>query len=82
MPVHEPLPEDPAMSTLITHMQATFLERGQTLTDPPTAQAYCTTLMVVGQLLDGALATGTLTPDQHQTLRGMVDAASQVPDRL
>lgn len=81
MAVPDPL-TDPAMLQLVTRMQAAFVERGQTLTDAGTADAYRTTLGTVALILDGALATGALTAPQHTTLRGMIDAAQQVPDHL
>ena len=82
MAVHDALPDDPAMSTLITYMQAAFTARGQTLADDSTAHTYRTTLEKVDQMLKGALATGVLTPEAHETLHGMIASAMQVPDLL
>lgn len=76
-----PLP-DPAMATLTERVQALFRHHGQTLANPDTAAVFRTSLEAVRLILDGALASGVLVADQHATLRGMVDAADQVPGHL
>jgi hypothetical protein len=73
---------DPALATLTERVQALFLHHGQSLAHPETAAVYRTSLEAIRLILDGALATGMLTQEQFATLRGMVDAADQVPDQL
>lgn len=76
-----PLP-DPALLMLTERVQALFLHRGQSLAAEDTAAVYRTSLEAMRLILTGALAAGVLDENQHATMRGMVDAADQVPDNL
>lgn len=71
---------DPNLVKLATLIQSKFRSRGLSLADPDTAEAYRTTLDSVRPILDGALATGVLDPQQHETLDGMFSEAGWAPD--
>ncbi|MFD8516508.1 hypothetical protein ACFV27_36885 [Streptomyces antimycoticus] len=70
-----PTPEE----QLAQIVQSMFLAEGRSLTDPATAQAYDITLRAVLLIIDGAMARAGLPEEHHETLRGMVEQAQQVP---
>jgi hypothetical protein len=71
---------DPALVQLAARVQASFQERGKSLTDPDTAEAFRVALDFIAEVHAGALATGVLDEPQHATLSGMVESAWWVPD--
>lgn len=73
---------DPALVTLAERVQAAFRYRGLSLTDPDTAYVFGVSLEAVLPILDGALATGLMTEDQHRILRSMFEAAGSTPTIL
>lgn len=73
---------DPELLRLTERVQAEFTARGQTLTDPATADAFRTTLHVIRMIHEGALATGVVDAEQHATLSGMIDSVALAPDVL
>ncbi|MBM9510031.1 hypothetical protein [Actinacidiphila acididurans] len=73
---------DPALVTLALRIQGMFINRGLSLADPETAEAYVTSVDALRLILDGARATGLLGDEQHATLTGMFDAAGTVPGVL
>lgn len=83
-PVPLPLSEepDPELVRLAVRVQAEYAERGRTLTDPGTAEAYRIALDVMRMIHAGALATGVLDEEQHAVLAGMVDGADRAPSVL
>ncbi|MFD7867996.1 hypothetical protein [Streptomyces sp. NPDC059783] len=67
---------------LAVTMEAMYLKRGRTLTDPPTADAYAIALEAVALMLDGSLAQGVVDDEVHASLRGMVEGMAAAPTQL
>ncbi|WP_448333530.1 hypothetical protein [Streptomyces sp. DSM 41534] len=63
-------------------IQAIYLSRRRTLTDPETAEAYDIAIDAVVLIVDGAHARGGLGPEEHDLLRRMLDTARRVPEIL
>ncbi|MFD9249554.1 hypothetical protein [Streptomyces bottropensis] len=74
-----PLDPEEQLAAVVEHV---FASLGRTLTDKPTAEAYVTTLRVVTNLFDGALAQGVVDGKAHQTLTGMLQGLEGVPVTL
>ncbi|MEU1133532.1 hypothetical protein ABZ383_27370 [Streptomyces sp. NPDC005900] len=68
------VPDTPAEMSLATTVEAMFLARRQSLTDPATAAAYVTSLEAVRVMLDGARARGVADDETHGALSGMLTA--------
>lgn len=71
---------DPALVALSERVKAAFAFRGLSLADPETAEIYGVALESVRPILDGALATGLLSAQQHTTLADLYDAAARAPE--
>jgi hypothetical protein len=74
----DPTPEERLAETI----QALYLKQRRSLADPDTAEAYDIALQAMLLMLDGALVRAGLPEEHHRTLRGMVEAARQVPHIL
>ncbi|MEV6165774.1 hypothetical protein AB0L71_28445 [Streptomyces sp. NPDC052052] len=81
-PVPEPAGPPTPQQQLAETMEAMFLARGRTLTDPQTADAYAITLEAVLLMLDGALAEGVVGEPAHESLRGMIGGMADSPNML
>lgn len=79
MPVIRPVPADPQRQALAARLQALFKLRGQSLTDPVTAEVYRVSLDSVRLILGSALGTGLITREQFDVIADMVDAAEDAP---
>ncbi|MFJ1993031.1 hypothetical protein [Streptomyces asiaticus] len=76
-------PSDPTPEELLAQtIQALYLKRQRSLADPETAEAYDIALQAMLLMLDGAMVRAGLPEEHHRTLRGMVEAARQVPNIL
>lgn len=73
-----PTPEQQLALTV----EALYLHRGRTLADPATAEAFDIAIEAVTLVVNGALAQGHITGEQHQLLAGMLQAARRVPGVL
>ncbi|MEU5733808.1 MULTISPECIES: hypothetical protein [Streptomyces] len=60
-------------------IQALYLHRARTLTDPATAEAFDIALEAALLIVDGAQARGGLRQEDHEMLRRMLETARQVP---
>lgn len=76
-----PLPH-PDRVRLAMRVQALFRGHGQSLADPATAEVHRASMDSVQLVLQGALAQGVITGEQHAVLAGMVDDVAAVPDVL
>ena len=74
-------PADPE-TRLAVRIQGLFLDRGRTLTDPATAEAYDIALSAAALILDGAKAHGGLSEDDHELLQRLLETARRVPGIL
>jgi hypothetical protein len=74
-----PLDPQEQLAAVVEHV---FASLNRTLTDEPTAEAYVTTLRVVTNLFDGALAQGVVDGKAHRTLTGMLEGLQGVPGTL
>lgn len=72
---------DPEQSLAVT-VEAVFLARGSTLTDPVAAEAYGAALEVVMMMLSGARAQGILDEEAYEGLAGMIAGMRSAPERL
>lgn len=63
-------------------VEAAFLRRGRTLTDPATAEAYAITLQLVHLMHEGAMATSVITQGEHDALHGMISGMVDAPHEL
>jgi hypothetical protein len=73
---------DPRLLELAKRVQATFRHHGLSLADKDTATAYLASIDALRPILDGALATGVLTDDQHRKITGMFAFAAGAPTAL
>lgn len=78
----DPAPEPPASPAfeLALTVQAMYQQRGQSLNDPATAEAFGTALDAVILLADGAHATDVLNDEAWTHLRTMLMEMRQAPD--
>lgn len=63
-------------------MEALFLARGLTLTDPQTAHAFDTTIEAMLLMVDGARVHDALGESDHQNMRGMLEGMKAAPQRV
>ncbi|MCL8016932.1 hypothetical protein [Streptomyces sp. AS02] len=79
-----PTPERPLTphEKLAARLEGAFARHCRSLTDEATAQDFLITLDEVRITLHGALETGLLTRDQHDTLDAMFEAMQQAPGLL
>jgi hypothetical protein len=82
-----PPPSDPGTpldpeQQLAAVVEQVFASIHRTLTDDDTAEVYLTTLRVVANLFDGALAQGVVDDEAHRTLVGMLQGMEGVPRTL
>lgn len=75
-------PPDSPEAILAQTVQALYLHRSRTLTDPQTAEAYDIALESALLLLDGAQARGGLSDHDHKMLARMLATARRVPGLL
>lgn len=73
-----PTPEEQLAQTV----EALYLKRRRTITDPATAEAFDIALEAALIVVDGTLAHGHITAEQHQLLAGMLQAARRAPEVL
>ena len=73
-----PTPEEQLALTI----EALYLHRRRTLTDPATAEAFDIAIEAATLVVDGTLAQGRITSEQHELLVGMLQAARRVPGIL
>ena len=78
-PVDTRGPADTPEAILAQTIQALYIHRGRTLTDPDTAEAFDIALVAAKLIVDGAQARGGL---DHETLQRMLDTARRVPHIL
>lgn len=76
-----PAVRGPAVELALT-VEAMFLDRRRTLTDPATAEAYDVTMDAVRLMLSGAAAHGVIDAEQQQTLEGMLAGMQDAPTVL
>ncbi|MER6092494.1 hypothetical protein [Streptomyces bluensis] len=74
-------PQHP-LTDLAHTLEALYLEEDRTLTDPATRQAFEIAMRATALMLEGALAEGHLTADQHSTLNGMTEGMRNAPTLL
>ena len=74
-------PDSPE-ARLAQTIQAIYLSRRRTLTDPETAEAYDIALDAVVLIVDGAKARGGLAAEDHELLLRMLNTARRVPEIL
>ncbi|MFC9891494.1 hypothetical protein [Streptomyces pilosus] len=68
-----------ALRTFADSVETSFIETGQSLTDPRTAAAYQTTLDVWETTLNGSHAQGLIDADQLRKLTEVLHGMRQVP---
>lgn len=78
----EPADDTNAHQKLADSAERAFLANGRTLTDPDTAEAHRITLGIVGQMVDGALATGIVDDDAHRDLQAILEGLKAAPRLL
>ena len=71
-----------AETQLAETVQALYLHRRRTLTDPDTAEAYDIAMEAAILVVDGAKLHGQIDAEQHQVLAGMLQAARRAPHVL
>ncbi|MFJ3699580.1 hypothetical protein ACIPW9_36565 [Streptomyces sp. NPDC090052] len=80
-----PRPESAAITPeqrLAISIEALFLRRDLSLSDPETAAAFGVAIDAVLLVLDGALANGQIEAESHQFLGQQMQALLSVPDSL
>jgi len=75
-------PAETPEAILTQTIQALYLHRGRSLTDPDTAEAYDIALEAALVMVDAVFVQGHMGNDAHHRLRHMVTAARRVPDLL
>lgn len=75
----DPLPTAEELEFAVI-VQGVFQDRGMSLADPETADAYRATLAAFRLILEGAYGTGLLDEGQRTALTGTLAAAEDVPD--
>lgn len=78
---HDDQPFNPEVQLAET-IQALYLHRRRTLTDPDTAEAYDIAIEAAILVVDGAQMHGHIDDDQHQVIAGMLQAARRAPHAL
>jgi hypothetical protein len=75
-------PVDADLLRLATWLGAAFRERGMSLSDPGTADAYSVTCEAFAVLLKGAERLGEITPEARAYLDTVVQDLLAVPEAL
>ncbi|MFD8626642.1 hypothetical protein ACFV4E_22625 [Streptomyces hygroscopicus] len=75
-------PADTPEARLAQTIQAMYLSRRRTLTDPETAEAYDIAIDAFTLIVNGAQARGGLRPEDHDLLQRMLDTARRAPTIL
>lgn len=81
-PIHEAgnAARDPdPMNGIAQTIEALYRARGRTLADEPTREAYDIAMHAALLMLDGALAQGHMTGEQHAILRGTLQGIQHAP---
>ncbi|MEW2402216.1 hypothetical protein [Streptomyces sp. NPDC046862] len=79
---YQPDQSDDPLTDLACTLEALYAEHERTLTDPATRQAFEIAMDATALMLQGALAQGHLTPEQHLTLHGMIEGMRSAPRAL
>jgi hypothetical protein len=74
-----PDPSGDPLTDLAEHVETTFNEHGQSLTDQMTAAAYTLTLQIAIGVLEGAQAQGIVDQAQHDELAAMYEGMKSAP---
>jgi hypothetical protein len=75
-------PAETPEAILAQTIQALYLHRRRTLTDPDTAEAFDIAMQAALLIVDGAQARGGLSDSEHETLQRMLQTARRVPHIL
>lgn len=74
-----PEPSGDPRQDLAEHVETTFNEHGQSLSDQMTAAAYTLTLQIAIGILEGAQAQGIVDQDQHDKLAALYEELKSAP---